>query len=354
MIFRSHPTLPIDKPLNMKTALMKTSLFIFGVLLISTPLLSQDLLALVSKNGKYGFIDPNGQVAVDFKYDDAYSFHEGFAPILINGKWGYVDADGNERIKAQYDAAEWFWDGLAAVKKDGLWGYIDKSNNVIIPFIYDYTFAFSEGLTSVEAGGQAGFIDGNGSIVIPMKYAACYDFYQGIAPVEDHAGRLLFINKAGEKVDEPFLRQRILLRDKYIFFYKDDLIGVKSVKGKILLEPKFDAIQRFKGKFTFFKENSELYGLIKKNGKIKRNPAYEDVKSITEKMGAVMKNGKWGFIHVKKGVIIAPVYEDVLPFSNGYAAVKKSGKWGFIDRKGKMVVPAVYDESPYLAFEKVN
>ncbi len=55
-----------------------------------------------------------------------YVFSEGLAGVKKNGKWGYVDYDGNEVIPFQYDFVFAFTEGFAWVKKDGKWGLIDK------------------------------------------------------------------------------------------------------------------------------------------------------------------------------------------------------------------------------------
>ena len=56
-------------------------------------------LFLSKQDGKYGYVDKNGKVVVDYIYDDA-------------------------REQNQY--------GFAAVKKDGLWGSIDKNGKITV------------------------------------------------------------------------------------------------------------------------------------------------------------------------------------------------------------------------------
>ena len=59
-------------------------------------LLKSNTLFLSKKDGKYGFVDKNGNVVVDYTYDDATEQNEfGFAAIKLNGKWGAIDPEGN-------------------------------------------------------------------------------------------------------------------------------------------------------------------------------------------------------------------------------------------------------------------
>ncbi len=55
------------------------------------------------ENGKYGFVDKNNKLVVDYKYDYATEFNEyGFASINKDGKWGAIDEEGKELIAPSY------------------------------------------------------------------------------------------------------------------------------------------------------------------------------------------------------------------------------------------------------------
>ena len=50
---------------------------------------------LRKQNGKYGFVDKDGNVVVDYQYDDATDQNDyGFAGVKKDGKWGSIDANG--------------------------------------------------------------------------------------------------------------------------------------------------------------------------------------------------------------------------------------------------------------------
>ena len=67
-------------------------------------ILTTNTLFVSKKDGKYGYVNKEGVVIVDYIYDEA----------IEQNKYGY-----------------------AAVKKDGLWGAIDKSGNVVIEPKYE-------------------------------------------------------------------------------------------------------------------------------------------------------------------------------------------------------------------------
>lgn len=55
------------------------------------------------KNGKWGFIDKEGNVIVDFIYDRTIEFNkEGFAGIKLANKWGVIDQEANVILQPTY------------------------------------------------------------------------------------------------------------------------------------------------------------------------------------------------------------------------------------------------------------
>lgn len=61
-----------------------------------TEIHSSNTLFKSKKDGKYGFVDKDGKVIVDYQYDDATEQNTyGYAGIKKDGKWGVIDNKGN-------------------------------------------------------------------------------------------------------------------------------------------------------------------------------------------------------------------------------------------------------------------
>ncbi len=61
-----------------------------------TDIYKENTLFVSKKDGKYGFVDKDGKVIVEYIYDDVTKQNEfGFAGIKKDGKWGSIDSDGN-------------------------------------------------------------------------------------------------------------------------------------------------------------------------------------------------------------------------------------------------------------------
>lgn len=58
--------------------------------------LTKNTLFISKKDDKYGFVDKNGNVIVDYLYDEVTEQNEyGYAGIKKDGKWGSIDSKGN-------------------------------------------------------------------------------------------------------------------------------------------------------------------------------------------------------------------------------------------------------------------
>ncbi len=108
------------------------------------------------KGDKYVLLDKDGiEIGTD-TYEDVDIFQDGtYAAVKQNGKWGYIDADGNKVIDCQYEEAKSFSNGIGAVKQNGKWGYINTDNKIVIESQFDEAkYLNSEGHAFVYSNGQ--------------------------------------------------------------------------------------------------------------------------------------------------------------------------------------------------------
>lgn len=65
-------------------------------------------LFLSKKDGKYGYVDKDGKVIVDYTYDDATEQNDyGYVAIKKDGKWGSIDSKGNVAQEPTYNLDEY-------------------------------------------------------------------------------------------------------------------------------------------------------------------------------------------------------------------------------------------------------
>ena len=99
--------------------------------------------------------------------------------IRENGKFGYINLDGQVVIEPQFDDTHFFSEGLAAVKIGNQWGFIDRMGKMVIKPQFDNAYFFSQGLAPVKIDNKVGFIEGTGRIVIKLQLNSYYSITQG-------------------------------------------------------------------------------------------------------------------------------------------------------------------------------
>ena len=121
---------------------------------IVSPHFSEGLAAIKEgpgENAKWGYINKKGEQIVQFKYDWATDFFDGFAIVTKDKKDGCINKNGHEVIPCEYDRLGFFSkEGIACATKGDKEGYIDKNGEKVTGFIYDWTGSFSEGLAFVK------------------------------------------------------------------------------------------------------------------------------------------------------------------------------------------------------------
>lgn len=75
-----------------------------GKELKNTEVFTNNSLFASSENGKWGFIDSNGNKVVDCQYDRVTEFNEyGFAGVKKDGKWGVINSQAQEIVAPAYE-----------------------------------------------------------------------------------------------------------------------------------------------------------------------------------------------------------------------------------------------------------
>ncbi len=69
---------------------------------------TNNTLFVSKKDGKYGFVDKNGNIVVDYIYDDATKQNDfGYAGVKKDGKWGAIDKNGKVVQEPTYNLEDY-------------------------------------------------------------------------------------------------------------------------------------------------------------------------------------------------------------------------------------------------------
>lgn len=273
---------------------------------------------------KYGFINKNGEWAIQPIYDGVTTFSNGVAVVAVYDEskgeytYSYVDKKGN--MKGSFADADQHYCGLARASFDGSnFGFVDASAEFKINPLYEEVNSFSDDLALYydAINKDWGYLNTKGEVAIPAAKLAMYDalssFSEGLA--------------------------RVRIDDKYGFIDKDSKQAISLI---------WDYAGSFSDGLAVYSMGSK-FGFIDKKGEPKIVAMYDDVASFFENgLAPVEQNGKWGFVDKKGNMKIQPMFDDAYPFCEGRALVEINGKYGFVNTKGDIEIPVIYtDASAY-------
>lgn len=271
-----------------------------------------------------------------FDLGAAWLFNEGLAAVKVKNRWGFIDKNGNIAIEPQYDNAFGFSEGLAAVEINKKYGFIDRNGKMVLAPQPIFPIAFSEGLASVVNGDNCCIIDKNGNTIATLgeEISDLQQFSEGLAAAEIQH----------ETADD--------VNYKY---------GFVDRSGRMVIKPQFEWV----GAFCDGLAVAELIpdgpiGYIDKTGHFVIDAQYDLAEDFSEGLAPVQKEGKWRFID-RTGAEVAMIgdkYDNVFAVSEGRAIVKRGDKYGAIDKAGNLIVDVQFDTlfsfSEGLAFARVG
>lgn len=243
----------------------------------------EDGLAIVQKDGKYGFINEEYKEVVPCIYDEIGPFIHGISIVRIGEKTGAINNKGRITIPLEYSILldiSLFGPTLLMAVKNNRFGVIDKANKIIVPFDFDHVQAMF-GMITVTKNGKKGLYNHKGDLVIPIKY-------DDIAQPSDKSQTY-----------------SVCIAGKW---------GVINKKEEIIIPIEYDGVSLISSGYMYSVCKVGKWGIINKKGE-----------NITP-------------------FIYDSIDKDGFGFACGRLPVCRNGKWGFINRNGHEVIECIYDE----------
>jgi hypothetical protein len=305
---------------------------------------------------KMGFINKDGVVVIEPKFDFAFPLCEGLAPVQINHKWGYIDRTGAMKIPPKFDSVGMFASGLAPVAADGKAYLIKKDGSYLFDKPFQDVTWFSHGLAAAKEAGKWGFIDRTGTFVVPPTFDELRQLRdQGLAAAKqgnkwgyvDRTGKWI-IEPKFDRVDDFFGPIAIVTENKTAKFINPQ--GADVLTG---MHPPENANSGFAYGFVEVRDDAgKLLGLMNQQGRIvlPPKPEWNSLRAVAEDraVAAVAGADRLDLINIKTGdVIVRDCRLGLNGFEDGLAAVSVGTRelgappqpTAFIDKQGNVVIP---------------
>jgi antitoxin component YwqK of YwqJK toxin-antitoxin module len=313
------------------------------------PTQTNPALFRASKDGKWGFIDAKGAVAIPFEYEYAGSFSDGLAAVGIGGRVGYVNGSGEVVIAAIYTRGRPFYCGIAVVQQRGEEPVvIDRYGLTVNRTEFSEVHDCVDGLARVKVDQNYGFLHMSGRMMINPRFDDINDFQGGFAAVPldyqyiDRTGRSIF---NGVVAMSPFSEDMAMVNKRGD---DGDHFGIlkrsgafTEIKGEVTLsdDPRFEAVSDGMALMRLKKG----VGYVSVDGTIAVETKYVDGRSFSEGLAATKLAAGWGFIDKKGSVVVEHGLADVGDFNGGVARASDGKAWGYINKSGDWVVKPAYD-----------
>jgi len=205
--------------------------------------LQQDSLYFAFKDGATTFVTKGGKILnrLDDRFQEVKSMSDDFIGVKIDGKYGYVDPNGDLRIANQYENVGHFKNGIGSVKVIGNWGFVNKIEQFVIQPRYDTTFNFENHLCIVVDEDKYGLVRDDGDIVIKPEFDHLERLPSG-AFISELNGKKGLINKNGKSLILPRFETIQNLNNGWVIVSRKDQYGLMSVSGLSVIPMMYDSL----------------------------------------------------------------------------------------------------------------
>ncbi|MCG3179052.1 MAG: hypothetical protein BIFFINMI_01383 [Phycisphaerae bacterium] len=309
---------------------------------------SEDRAVVKSREGFYGYIGRDGKPVGKLVYKKVYDFADGMGVVQLGTRWGILGPDGEAAVEPKYDSIAAPSEGLCVARSAGAWFYLDaKGREIGRDEKWQSIQPIKDGLGRVQKNGRWGIVDSTGKVLIEPRFFQMQDFSHGLAAVFDQGG-WGYINRKGEMVIQPQFAQVAPFSDGLaIVRTRSNTVGAVNEKGELVIPAKYRSIGQFTGGTAVVTDEHGKAGIIGQGGDVIVPVGYDAVCVFAGDMARVCRNGKWGYVDRKARVVIPPAFDQADDFgADGKASVSIGALAARIDRNGRITDLALPTDKP--------
>jgi len=309
--------------------------------------------SVVVKDEHYGVINRLGKWIVNPVYQDVGEFSEGlFYAENESGYYGYLDENGNVAIDFLFENATDFKNGLAIVQKDGKYGIINTRAGLVSDFEYDWIepFRTDRNPSRFKRGELFGLIDQVGTVVVDSAYSHIGDYAEGLALAANNK-TYGYISTTGDTIIDfkytfsPAVLKVSQFKNGYVRIFQKDKVGVIDTAGTRIFPAIFENIGEFSGKLIPVVKKDK-WGYADLNVNLAIPYKYEVAGNFRDSVAIVAANGMYGVIDTLGNAKVEFKYKSIV-FIDSLMLVSDTA-FGLIDFNGNELVPLRYSGAEVL------
>ena len=315
-----------------------------------------DPYLVFEENGKVGLKNDEGKVLLPASFE-ALGWSDGSFSVIgqvtgykLGNLWGIINLKKEFITKAEYENIYYSGgDRIIAFKKLGptvsRFGCLDLNGKITVPFKYDGIKI--QGLRAVvfiknKTQYLHGLIDLEDKEIIPLKFSNIYPIGSLRYAVENFETKTALFTELGIKLTDFVIDSISSFSKGKAVIYQDLKQGLIDREGEIKTEPLYREIK--------INEDGTVSARMFDEWRILDGENHELKKISGDELMFLSKGLYRITVAEKKGVIdefltfkILPIYDHLSDFYFGKMIAKRNGKFGIIRADGSVVLPFVFD-----------
>jgi hypothetical protein len=341
--------------------------FIFFALLVSFNLVSnprQPLFnaivpasfSLYEENGKVGLKNEQGQVVIPAQYE-SIGWSNGEFSLIGNvtgyrskGLWGLINTQNNKVTKAEYEdlspgqgeiiVARKKLPGTVKVRS----GCITLSGKQVIPFTYDGIRITSfRAIVYTRSGNQFkhGLIDLENKILIPLNFQNIYPLGSLRFGVENFNNKTAIFNEEGKQLSEFSIDSLSSFKKDFAILYQNQRQGLINRNGEIKLQPTFNEI-KLNDDGSILTKRSDQWIVLDGQNKIVRQFNADSILVLGKGLLKIIEGGKSQLTDHTLKPISNDWFAAIGKMHNGRASFCDGNRYGVLNKEGKILIKPQY------------
>ena len=232
---------------------------------------------------------------LQFKYDFVGDFEDGLTRVKLNGKWNFINMDGEILFNQWFDFVGYFENGLAKVDVSGKgWNFINQDGEMLSKQYFNLVGDFEGDFAMVKIVSKGlNFISRNGEILSNQWFDWVGVFEKGIAKVVIHSKGFNFINENGVLLFDQWIDNIGHFQDGFaIININNKGYNFINQSGEILSDQWFYFVRNFKDGFAIVELEGDKHNFINQDGEILFNQWFDVARVFNGGIAKVEMNNK--------------------------------------------------------------
>ncbi len=310
---------------------------------------------IFEENGKVGIKNESGQVVLAAAFE-ALGWSDGSFSVVgqVTGyrsknQWGLLNLKKEFLTGADYEGLIYTGgDRLIASKRINPFtikqGCLNLAGKVTVPFHYDgikisglRAIVFTKNGTRFEHG----LVDLDDKGVLPLKYKNIQSLGSLRYAVQNFDNKIGLFSESGIRLTDFVIDSLSDFQKGWAVIYQDFKQGLLNRDGEIKAQPVYREVKINKDGAILLNTPYSWKIIDEQNKQLEE---FEADELTTNANGyRMVKSGKIGVLDKQFKVIIPARYDYLGPFIHGKAAAKKEGKFGVLRANGSVALPFLFD-----------